>query len=647
MNTVSTAQVAPKAQNQHLFFESLARIGNNRTILALIVVAVPLLIYSPVAHSLFVNYDDPEYLNYHVRMGLSWDSVKWAFQSLDSANWQPVTWLGHMLDCQWFGFNPAGHHMSNLLLHCLNAVLLFLVLDNLTKETGRSFLVTLLFAVHPLNVQSVAWIAEKKNLLSTLFLFLAIAAYVRYVRRPGAWRYLAVLVSFALGLMAKPMIVTFPFLLLLLDYWPLHRLSFWPEGQTDRLTTNGNAQMDAMRDREVRSLPIPWLLLEKVPFLVLAAADAVITMVAQKSGNALTNADFSLPIRFENAAIAYVSYIFKMFWPTHLAVFYPHPGNSVSLWTACLAFLALLVATGVVLWNKDKQYMVTGWLLFVGTLVPVIGLVQVGFQAMADRYAYLPLIGLFIMLVWGSADLLARFSGSAMRKLTYVISVSILFALAIDTRKQLAYWHDGVALFSHDLAVAPGNYIGHSKLAEALEASGRMDEALAEFQSYQLQHPDDAAANYNLSAALLRRGRTEEAIRGLERTLTLTRLPSVIAHTHWQLGNISYSLGNMSAAQQHYRAAVELHTKEYGAYMMLGWILDHQGKHEEAIPYLKESVNMNTPPDAAYFYLGQAYEKAGRFPEALAAYQQALKVAPSAEQIQSAAIAVEQRLHRP
>ena len=644
MNRVATNELAETSGSISLA-APFSRICDNRAILALAVAALSLLLYLPVNHLLFVNYDDSGYLNYHVRMGLSWQNVKWAFGTVYYANWHPVTWLGHMLDCQWFGLNPAGHHLSNLLVHCLNAMLLFLVLENLTLNKARSFIVALLFAVHPLNVQSVAWISEKKNLLSTLFLFLAIGAYARYVRRPGTWRYLVVLLSFAIGLMAKPMIVTFPFVLLLLDYWPLQRFSLFQEGRSESPTTSGSTHAEQLTD-DIPRFSFGWLLLEKAPFLLLSAADAVITVFAQKSMNAITDVDFSLLIRLENAAISYVSYILKMFWPTQLAVFYPHPGSSVSLRRAFFAFLFVFALTVIVIWKRNHKYLLTGWLFYLGTLVPVIGLVQVGSQAMADRYAYVPIIGLFIVLVWGVGDLLARSSRPSTNRIAAVATLCIVTSLAVDTRKQLAFWHDGITLFSHDLAVAPDNYIGHSKLAEALEASGRLDEALAEFRSYQAQHPDDAAANYNLSAALFRVGKTQEAVEGLKRTLTLTQVPTILSHTHWQLGNVLYTLGDMGAAEQQYRKAAALNSKEYGAYLALGLMLERQGKNEEAIRFLTECLNMEGP-DSAYFHLGQAYEAEGRFSEALATYRQGLKIVPQSEEIQLAIKNIEQKSAQP
>jgi len=533
--------------------------------------------------------------------------------------------------------------MTSLLLHCLNAAILFLLLDDLTRCKGRSFLVAMLFAIHPLNVQSVAWISEKKNLLSTLFLFLAIGAYTRYVRRPGLWRYVAVLVLFALGLMSKPMIVTFPFLLLLLDYWPLARFRFEEEknyGLSEQLPNS-----EPRLRHTGKSIRHIWgrLLVEKVPFILLAVASGIVTVIAQQSLSAITDAEYSLTTRLENALISYVSYIAKMFWPVHLAVYYPHPGNSVSFWHALFAFFLLLAITALVIWKRDHKYMLTGWLVYLGTLVPVIGIVQVGSQSMADRYGYIPLIGLFIVVAWGAADFCAHISVPGIKAAAYMLILCILTALAMDTRAQLAYWHDGLLLFSHAAAVTPENDTTSSKLAEALEASGRLDEALAEFESYLARHPNDASAQYNAAAALLRRGRIEDAIDGLQRAVTLARTPYVLAHTHYQLGNILLKSGDMNSAEKHYRAAVEISPTEYDAHLKLALILEQHGRQEEAIAHLRQAANAEKP-DSAYFYLGQAYESEGRLSEALAAYKQALTVVPESEQIR-AAIATVQHKH--
>jgi len=348
-----------------------------------------LALYNPVNSHPFVNYDDDRYVteNPHIHNGVEWDTIAWAFTSIEQENWHPLTWLSHALDYGLFHQNPTGHHFTSLLIHAANAVLLFLLLAFATRRSGPSLLVALLFALHPINVESVAWVAERKNVLSTFFFLGAIGAYGWYARKPHWQRYLAVATLFAAGLMSKPMVITFPFVLLLLDYWPLGRV----EG--NQASSPGPT--------------LSWtkLLVEKLPLLALSAASAVITMKAQQAGGAMrSTAQFSLGVRVENAVVAYATYLWKLIWPSHLAPLYPHPGDSLASWQVALSLLVLLAITSIVLAFRAKRYLLVGWLWFLGTLVPVIGLVQVGDQAMADRYAYVPLLGIFVMIAWGFAD---------------------------------------------------------------------------------------------------------------------------------------------------------------------------------------------------------------------------------------------------
>ena len=358
-------------------------------ILCLLLVVLTLALYNPVNSHPFVNYDDDRYVteNPHIHNGVEWDTIAWAFTSIEQENWHPLTWLSHALDYGLFHQNPTGHHFTSLLIHAANAVLLFLLLAFATRRSGPSLLVALLFALHPINVESVAWVAERKNVLSTFFFLGAIGAYGWYARKPHWQRYLAVATLFAAGLMSKPMVITFPFVLLLLDYWPLGRV----EG--NQASSPGPT--------------LSWtkLLVEKLPLLALSAASAVITMKAQQAGGAMrSTAQFSLGVRVENAVVAYATYLWKLIWPSHLAPLYPHPGDSLASWQVALSLLVLLAITSIVLAFRAKRYLLVGWLWFLGTLVPVIGLVQVGDQAMADRYAYVPLVGIFVMIAWGFAD---------------------------------------------------------------------------------------------------------------------------------------------------------------------------------------------------------------------------------------------------
>ena len=356
-------------------------------VLCLLLVVATLALYNPVNRHPFVNYDDDRYVteNLHVHNGLTGDTISWALTAMEQGNWHPLTWLSHALDWQLFHQNPTGHHFTSLLIHAANAVLLFLFLTYATGRVGPSWFVAAIFALHPINVESVAWVAERKNVLSTFFFLAALIAYCWYARKPDWRRYTAFAGLFVLGLMSKPMVITLPFVLLLLDYWPLGRIQGSPSPS------------------DVPQTSLSRLLVEKLPLLALSVASAVITMKAQQAGGAVrSTAQFSLAVRLENAVVAYATYLWKMIWPAHLVPLYPHPGDSLALWQIVISALVLLAVTGVVLRFRSKRYLLTGWLWFLGTLVPVIGLVQVGDQAMADRYAYIPLIGIFVMIVWGS-----------------------------------------------------------------------------------------------------------------------------------------------------------------------------------------------------------------------------------------------------
>src|SRR5712672_669313 len=362
-------------------------------ILCLLLVTCTLALYNAVNQNGFVNYDDDVYVtaNRHIQAGLHWSTVKWAFTTFDAANWHPLTWISHALDYQIFKLNPAGHHYINLLLHCANVALLFLLLVRATRRMWPSLIAAAIFAVHPLNVESVAWVAERKNVLSMFFLLLALWAYQRYASKPGVAGYGLVFILFACGLMAKPQVITLPFLLLLWDYWPLRRLQF------------GSASAEVAAGDHVTSPR--WLLLEKVPLLALSAASAFLSLSAQRAGGAMRSAiEYPPTVRVENAIAAYFDYMGRLMWPSRLAPMYPHPGNSLLAGQIAVAALFVVTVTALVLKFREKRYLLVGWFWFLGALVPMIGLVQVGQQATADRYMYLPMIGLLIMLCWGLAD---------------------------------------------------------------------------------------------------------------------------------------------------------------------------------------------------------------------------------------------------
>src|ERR1700674_2907885 len=462
--------------------------------LCLLLVAATLAFYNPIIHNQFIDFDDSSYIlkNSWVQGGLTWDTVKWSFTTFREGNWHPVTWLSHALDCQIFRLNPAGHHYTNLLLHAANAVLLFLLLRQATGLTWPSLVVGALFALHPVNVESVAWAAERKNVLSMLFFLLALHAYDRYARTGGRYLYLSVNIFFVLGLMAKPQIVTLPFVLLLWDYWPLQRIGAGSAG---------------------RGLPAPstprsfrYLVWEKLPLFILAAADSVVTVVAQRAGNTVrTFTEVSVQARLENVFISYVRYIGKALWPSRLAALYPRPGNSLPAWQVVGAVVLLLLISALVLRWRDRRYLAVGWFWFLGTLVPMIGIITVGEQTMADRYAYLPFIGLFVAVVWTLNDwTLNAWTVDAVaskRRIAGVwrasAAVLVLFILGCLTYRQLGYWHDDETLWRHALSVTEGNYMAHNNLAIALAKQGRSEEAVVQFQAATALHkyPPDQFSN--------------------------------------------------------------------------------------------------------------------------------------------------------
>jgi Tfp pilus assembly protein PilF len=606
---------AKKQQQVGLFASPEKR----NVVLCLLIVVATLTLYNPVNRHPFVNYDDDRYVaeNPHIHDGLTWGTVTWAFTSTEQANWHPLTWISHALDYEFFHLNPAGHHFTSLLIHALNAVLLFLLLVRATNRVGPSLFVAGLFVFHPINVESVAWIAERKNVLSTLFFLLTIAAYGWYALKPGWQRYLAVATLFGMGLMSKPMVITLPCVLLLLDYWPLGRIR--------------GSESPVVRPPQ---MPMSKLLSEKLPLLALSVASAILTMQAQQAAGAMRSTlQFSLGVRLENAIVAYAMYLWKMVWPARLAPLYPHPGDSLAAWQITLSALALLVITGLVLGFRAKRYLLMGWLWFLGTLVPVIGLVQVGDQAMADRYAYIPLIGIFVMITWAAADF------AASRKIEAVWGIisaaCILMALAFATHRQLSHWSSSYDLWSHTLAVTDHNFIAQDNLGGAFLLQGRSDEAYPHFQAAAEINPRDPMSHSNLGAYLQEHQRFREAVEQYNTAISLTSDRGLLAASYANRGSAYRELGDDTKAQESYDQALRLNPNQFNAYLGLGRLLERQGKLEEAISNYSRSVELR-PTDQGYLWLGRALEKANRSREALAAYQEALKISPDLEEAQKA-----------
>ena len=619
MATAPKKAARPQQEAAGLF----ASAGKRNAVLGLLLAVATLVLYNPVNQHPFVNYDDDRYVteNPHVRAGLTGETIRWAFTTTEQANWHPLTWLSHALDCQLFHLNAGGHHLTSLLIHVVNLVLLFLLLAYATGRAGPSLLVAALFAFHPINVESVAWVAERKNLLCTFFFFLTIGAYGWYARKPDWKRYLLVAFLFACGLMAKPMVLTLPFVLLLLDYWPLGR-------------AKGSLSGASELPRE------SWakLVTEKVPLFALSAASAAITMKAQQAGGAIrSTTQFSLGVRLENALVAYGMYLWKTIWPARLAPLYPHPGDSLAAWQVISSVLVLGAVTALVWRFRSKPYLLVGWLWFLGTLVPVIGLVQVGDQAMADRYAYIPLIGIFIMIAWTAVDLAeARRIPLAAR---IVAAACVLIALATVTHAQLLYWQSNSDLWSHTLDVTRKNFIAEDNLGGALLLEGKPEEAYPHFQAAAQINPQDPMSHANLGAYLQEHGRLQEAVEQYNATIRLTSDRGLLASTYANQGTAYRELGDFAKARASYDKALRENPNQFNAYLGLGRLLEQEGNLDEAIASYSHSVELQ-PTGEGFTYLGHSLEKANRLPEAMAAYRQALQISPDSREAQQAADAL-------
>jgi len=590
---------------------SARTIQNPAVILGLVLVLASLVLYNPAGRYPFLNYDDDRYVsqNIHVQAGLRWSTIRWAFTTTTEANWHPLTWLSHELDWQLFHSNPAGHHYGNVLLHAINVCLLFFVLLQATGFMWRSWIVAALFALHPINVESVAWIAERKNLLSMFFFLLALAAYRWYAQKPGVTRYTSAVGLFALGLMAKPQVVTFPFLLLLWDYWPLRRI-----------------QSDAKHPPSSPGCAVPAysftrLVLEKLPLFALSAASCVITIKAQAAGGAVRSFhQLPLDARLGNGLLSYARYVGKAVWPSHLAVMYPYLGFST---VQLLVSLLLLVLISAVVIVTRRRYLLVGWLWFLGTLLPMIGIVQVGAQAMADRYAYLSFIGLFVMTTWGVAELAERYPWP---KTVPLLACSLLLiGLGVTARRQLGYWRDSIALWTHTIEVTGPNFQAQEHLASALADEGRTDEAGVHFETALAIDPTNAKANLNLAVYDHTRGRIEDAIRLYRNTLQLTSDEKLQGEALTNLGWAYYELGNLSDAESAYQAAVRLKPQNHNTWIGMGLIEERLRKHDDAANAFSRSAAIR-PSAVDYLLLETALEHSGRRREADAAHAQAQRI---------------------
>ena len=620
-------------------------------LIALLLALTTLLVYLPVTHSSFTNYDDEDYVtqNHIVHSGLTFDGIKWAFVTGHASNWHPVTWLSHMTDCTLFGLNPAAHHFVSALFHAVNAALLFMLLLRLTGALWSCAFIAALFAWHPLHVESVAWIAERKDVLSTFFALLALLSYTKFAKENCRRSFWFALLFFALGLMSKPMLVTLPFVLLLLDYWPLQRV-------TGALRMVG----------------------EKIPFLLLTAVSCVITFLAQRNEAVATLEKVPLSLRLENLPVAYVGYLSKIFWPAPLAVFYPLPEKISALAVAAAVAILILISAGVWLARKRNPCLIVGWLWFLGMLVPVIGLVQVGEQALADRYTYFSATGIFIAVTFGGCALAKQFQFPKM--ILPAAAVVILASCLALTGNQLRFWQDSESLFRHALAVTKDNDTARLNLGSALEAKGDLDGALIQYRetirlnpkSYQAYsnigkillaqnrpgealdycvravqtNPGRATLRNNLGIVLAELGRYDEATGEFANAL---KLNSDYAPPHFQTGKVLLKQGRDAEAMPHFQAALKIEPNNYSMLIFVARVLaaDENPQVRNGAEAVSLAVRVNhltaQPQPVALDTLAMACAEVGNFDQAQQLQQQAVSLTEAAGQKEDAAV-MQQRL---
>lgn len=653
-------------------------------LIGLALVIVTATVYWQVGGFDFVRYDDDRYIteNPIVSKGLSPEGIRWAFSSFEQSNWHPLTWLSHMLDVQWFGLDAGRHHQVNLLFHILNTLILFFVMQRMTGALWKSGFVAALFALHPLHVESVAWIAERKDVLSAFFFLLTLLAYERYARRQSPWGYLLVVVLFALGLLSKPMVVTLPFVLLLLDFWPLERF---------RSEFRGG---DASADSTAGAGAISWikanrgLFLEKIPLFALSAASCAVTLIAQQSAMKALEV-VPLDFRILNAMVAYTEYLYRCFVPVDLAVLYPYPG-SIAPWKVFASAAVLIAVTALVILRRKTPALRVGWFWYLGTLVPVIGLVQVGVQATADRYTYIPFIGLFIMLTWLVADLSAWVPHR--RAVLASAAVLTLAGLSAVTVSQTGYWVNSEVLFEHTLQTTKENYVIHCNLGAYLAGQGRVDDAIRHYNEALRIKPDDGDTHYNLANVLARQAKCPEAVahyreavknapdsimarnnmaicliqtgdrqaaieqfqeilrlkpefEPARRNLAMLLAQETMKKTagagrvseraeggslkeQMRLGQEAVKRGDLDTAILHFREALRIDPDNPGAHVGLGLALAYKGELDEAIRHFRAALKRDPENAEVQNSLGVALMQKGQLDEAQAHLQKAIKINP-------------------
>lgn len=595
--------------------------GRVKTGICILLTALTLMVYWQVGGFGFIGFDDGLYVsdNSNVKAGLTRGSVAWSFsfEDKDKTYWHPLTWLSHMLDVELFGLQAGPHHLTNVALHLVNTLLLFLVLARLTAAPWRSGLVAAFFAVHPINVESVAWVAARKNLLSTTLWMMTTWTYIYYAKHPGMTRYLTLTLVFLLGLIAKPMLVTLPCTLLLLDFWPLRRLRFAVQESSP-----GGSQTSGFAFPAARRL---WgLLLEKFPLLLLSVLVSWLATDSMKyTGAVIPFEAVPLALRVQNALVAYVTYIAQIIWPAHLAVFYPYP-EAVPSWQTGLAVLLLITVTGYAcLWRQKRPFFIFGWLWFLGTLLPVSGMIQVGlWPALADRWAYIPSIGLFIIIVWGGHEHLWRWSAQAARSGVVAVAMVVIISLAWVSHRQVAVWENDISLFGHALDHTEGNFVAHNNLGAELYRQERLEKALFHFHEAVRINPNYFFAYNNIGIDSLKHEQLEEAEKWFAKALAVNPR---FADGQKQMAATKFKLKKVKEALDHYSLAVEIDPQDKTVHNDFGCVLMAIGQPGRAVHFFRNALRLdpnyadaNHNIGVAYFHLGQGEKAARHFEKALA-----------------------------
>jgi len=578
-------------------------------------------VYLPGLHQKFITYDDPGYVteNHHIRNGFNAESISWAFTTGRQSNWHPLTWLSLMLDYRIGGGEPWAFKLTNLLFHAVNASLLFLVLYRMTGALWPGAIVAALFALHPLHVESVAWVSERKDVLSTFFWLATMWCYTRWLQSPKLWRYLLILAALAMGLLSKPMLVTLPFVLLLMDLWPFKR---WPPAPEANGSQKGKKTV-----ADPPRVSLRRLFIEKIPLFILASASCVITFLVQRKGGAVASMElFSFPVRLQNAIAAYAAYLGKMVWPVNLAVIYPHPGRTLPIHEVAGAVILLLLLTAICLWQglkRDRRWLLVGWLWYLGTLVPVIGLVQVGAQAMADRYTYIPLIGPFIAITWLAGEAVNK--AAIPRPVAGFASIAILGILAGLSVRQVNYWKDSITLFTHAVESVPNNYIAHGNLGVAYNEAKQYEKAIPHLQETMKFLRDDAAVHNNLGCSYMQLFQYDKALPCFEKAVLLEPQKEI----YWfNLGKTLLKLQQPEKAAAAFEKTLSMNPDSAVHHQQLGQALAQLGRYDQAVKHLREAIRLDEREAEYYSDLGNVYLMKDAYSQACEQYEKAIAIQP-------------------